>query len=60
MLQKIAHLAWMQRRDAQYYQRAIDGHDPTHLTATKSQLQREAAKASKETRDMMGVNDGMA
>lgn len=51
----LEHLAWMQRRDAEYYQRAIVGHYPTHLLATKSQLQHEAAKASKETREKLGI-----
>jgi hypothetical protein len=55
----LEHLAWMQRRDAEYYKRAIAGHDPTHLLAAKTQLQREAAKASEETRNALDKEQRM-
>lgn len=50
------HIAWMQRRDAEYYDRAMKGYDPFFPLSTKVQLQREAAKASRETRN--AVNNG--
>lgn len=44
------HISWMQRRDAEYYERAMAGFDPFFPLSTSVQLQREAARASAETR----------